>query len=192
MKELGVRRFPATKTHPQSIGLSERYIQLTPFSLRTFLKQYPSAIRTWDVFLGNTIHALNYRTIGVMGYTPLQLIGFNPARPLWDPNPKTTSHLDELGSYVQEVVEGAHPLPSALDPELRVAALDEIRHTALDSFFKVDKSIIRREARKRRWMRSGPYAQAMLERYNLRNPLPMLPPLPKTRSIPWVRVQCTN
>ena len=81
LKEVGVRHFPAPKTHPQSIGLSERYVQLITFSLRTFLCQYPTAIRVWDVFLDSVVHALNCRTIKIMGYTPSQLLlGFNPTR----------------------------------------------------------------------------------------------------------------
>ena len=152
MKEVRVRHFPTPKTHPQSVGLSERYVQLITFSLRTFLDQYPSAIRTWDVFLGRIVHALNCRIIKVMGYTPSQLlIGFNPVRQIWDLDPKATLYRDELESYVQKVLEGAHPLPSISDPELRVATLDEVRQTALDCLFKSNRSIIRREARKKRW-----------------------------------------
>lgn len=57
-----------------------------------------------------------------------------------DLNPKTTSHLDELETYVQKVIEGIHPLPSASNRQLRAAALDEVR---LDRLFKAKKSIIR-------------------------------------------------
>ena len=143
MKEVGVRHFPAPKTHPQSVGLSECYVQLITFCLRTFLDQCPSTIRTWDVFLGRIVHALNCQIIKVMGYTPSQLlIGFNPVRQIWNLDPKATLYRDELESYVQKVLEGAHPLPSISDLKLRVATLDEVRQTALDCLFKSNRSII--------------------------------------------------
>ena len=108
-----MRHFPAPEANPQSVGLSERYVQLITFSLRTFLSQHPSAIRTWDVFLGSAIHALICRTIKVMGYTPSQhLLGFNPNRQIaWDLNPESGARLGELEAYVQGVAESSHPLP---------------------------------------------------------------------------------
>lgn len=59
-----------------------------------------------------------------MGYTPSQLLtGFNPFGRV---DMGSESNLDELESYVQKVLEGIHPLPSASNSELRVAALDEV------------------------------------------------------------------
>ena len=148
--ELGIRHFPAPKTHPQSVGLSERYVRLVTFSLRTSPNQHPSAIATWDGFLGSTIHALNCGTVKIMGYTPSQLlIGFNQTRQVaWGLNPETEVCLDELEAYFQAIIDDVYPLPG---PELRIASLDEIRQTALDRVFNANKSIIRREALKRRW-----------------------------------------
>ena len=37
------------------------------------------------------------------------------------------------------------------DPELRVATLDEVRQTALNRLFQANKSLVRREMRRRRW-----------------------------------------
>ena len=94
------------------------------------------------------MHALNCRTIKVTEYTPSQLlIDLNPARQIWDLNPKTTSHFEKLESYVQEAIEGVRPLPG---PGLRLVALGDIRPVALNRLFKANKSIIHREARKRR------------------------------------------
>ena len=108
-------------------------MQLITFSPRIFLCQHPSAIRTWDIFLDSIIHALNCRTIKVMGYTPSQLLlGLNPTRQIaWDLNPESEARLGELEAYVRGIAESSHPLPPS-DPELRVATLDEIRQTALN------------------------------------------------------------
>ena len=120
------------------IGLSERYVQLITFSLRTFLNQYPLAIRTWDVYLSGIVHTLNCRTVKVLGHTPSQLlIGFNPTRQIeWDLNPESEIRLGELETCVQGVTDSVYPLPSAPDPELCIAALDEVRQTALDRLFE--------------------------------------------------------
>ena len=101
MKEMGVRHFPAPKTHPQSVGLSELYVQLITFSLRAFLCQHPSAISIWDPFLDSVVHILNCRVIKVMAFTPSQLLlGFNPTRQIaWDLNPETEARLEELVTH---------------------------------------------------------------------------------------------
>ena len=167
MIELGIRHFPAPKTHPQSVGLSERYVQLITFSLRVFLNQHPLAILTWDNFLGSVIHALHCRTIKVMGYTPSQLlIRFNPTRQLaWDLNPMTDARLDELESYIQAIVWGNPVLPLG-DPELRVASLDAIRQTALDRMLNANRSILRRVVRKRRWQEPKDGDLVVLQRFS--------------------------
>ena len=63
-----------------------------------------------------------------MGYTASQLLlGFNPTRQIaWDLNPESEARLGKLEIHVREIAENSHPMPPP-DPELRIAALDEIR-----------------------------------------------------------------
>ena len=56
-----------------------------------------------------------------------------------------------MEAYVRGIAENNHPIPSPPDPELRVATLDEIRQTALNRLFQANKSLVRREMRRRRW-----------------------------------------
>ena len=88
-----------------------------------------------------------------MGYTPSQLLlGFNPTQQIaWDLNPETEARLEDQESHIRGIANDNHPLPSAPDPELRIATLDEVRQTALARLFQANKSFVRREARKKRW-----------------------------------------
>lgn len=47
-----------------------------------------------------------------------------------------------------------------------MAMLDKIRQTALDRMFKVNKSIVRREARKRRWKEPKEGDLVLLRRFS--------------------------
>ena len=85
---------------------------------------------------------------------------------MWDLNPESKDHLDELEASVQKAIDGVHPLPSIPDPELRVAMLDKIRQTALDRMFKANKSIVRREARKIRWKEPKEGDLVLLRRFS--------------------------
>ena len=80
-----------------------------------------------------------------MGYTPSQLLlGFYPTRQIaWDLFPESEARVEELKAYVRGISESNHPLPSAPDSELRVAALDEIHRTALNRLFLANKSPVR-------------------------------------------------
>ena len=86
-----------------------------------------------------------------MVYTPSQLLlWFNPTQQIaWDLNPESEAQLGELEAYVRGIAESSHPLPAS-DPELRVATLDEICQTALNRLFQANKSLLRREMRRRR------------------------------------------
>ena len=108
--------------------------------------------------------ALNCQTVKAMGYTPSQLlIGFNPTRQIaWDLSPMTDARLE---SHIQAIVRGDPVLPLG-DPELRVASLDEIRQTALDRMLNANRSILRREARKRRWQEPKDGDLVLLRRFS--------------------------
>ena len=77
-----IQHFPAPKSHPSSVGLAERYVQLLMTALRTTIISQKGAGDTWDRFIPSTVHAINTRTLRVHGYTPSELLlGFNPRLP---------------------------------------------------------------------------------------------------------------
>lgn len=78
LKRKGVRQFPAPKSHPSSVGLSERYVQLVIIGLRTRLEGEPQMLETWDKLVPAVTQVINTRVIRHQGYTSSQLLfGFN-------------------------------------------------------------------------------------------------------------------
>lgn len=73
----GVRHFPAPKSHPQSVGLAERYVQLL---MNVLKREVQGKDKTaWDKLIPGALHILNTRALQVHGFTPAELLfGFNP------------------------------------------------------------------------------------------------------------------
>jgi hypothetical protein len=77
LQEKDIKHFPAPKTHPQSVGLSERYVQL----LMNVVKRMTITCgqHNWDICVPLAVKALNSRIVRVHGYTPSELLfGFIP------------------------------------------------------------------------------------------------------------------
>ena len=77
LEQKGIRHFPVPKSHPQSVGLAERYVQL----LMTVIKKTMQGRnkKTWDEHIPAALHTLNTRALRIHGFTPAELLfGFNP------------------------------------------------------------------------------------------------------------------
>ena len=132
LSAMKVKQIGAPITHPESVGLAERYIKLILNELRTLLQHDPNFIWDWDWFVPHVIHAANTRLVKLYGYTPAQLLmGFNPTY-----NPDLPSFEDELrgtafAENIQEWINGGYTLEEATY-HLRLAAIDEMRDRATD------------------------------------------------------------
>jgi len=74
----GVRQFPAPKTHPSSVGLLERYVQLVLYGIRKIVVGGGN-IHCWSFYLDQVVHAMNTREVRVHGYSPAELLfRYNP------------------------------------------------------------------------------------------------------------------
>jgi len=74
----GVRQFPAPKTHPASVGLLERYVQLVLYGIRKIVVG-GGEIQRWSAYLDQVIHSMNTREVRVHGYSPAELLlGYSP------------------------------------------------------------------------------------------------------------------
>ena len=74
----GVRQFPAPKTHPSSVGLLERYVQLVLYGIRKIVVGGGN-IQCWSAYLDQVVHSMNTRKVRVHGYSPAKLLsGYNP------------------------------------------------------------------------------------------------------------------
>ena len=88
LEEKGIRRFAAPKSHPESVGLAERYVQLLMSMLK---KEVQIADKcNWHKGILGVLHTLNTCALRLHEYTPAELLfGFNP-------NSDTQGTLDEL------------------------------------------------------------------------------------------------
>jgi len=76
----GIQQFPAPKTHPSSVGLLERYIQLVLYGIRKIVVGGGEILR-WSDYLEQVVHSMNTREVRVHGFTPAELLlGYNPVR----------------------------------------------------------------------------------------------------------------
>jgi len=65
-----VHHFPAPKTHPSSVGLSERYVQILMTGLRTTIIQNRYPVERWFECVPTVVQAINIRQLAVQGYSP--------------------------------------------------------------------------------------------------------------------------
>ena len=73
----GIRHFLAPKTHPSSVGLAERYVQLIMGFLRRWIQGNNKDL--WDTLLASVVQTLNTCGIKIHGFTPSELLfGYNP------------------------------------------------------------------------------------------------------------------
>ena len=81
LSKLSVIHLPAPKSHPQSVGLAERYVKLLVDGLKVTImgRKLPQA--DWDLVVDSVIHAINTRVLTVHAFSPAELLfGFNPNR----------------------------------------------------------------------------------------------------------------
>jgi hypothetical protein len=82
----GVQQFPAPKTHPSSVGLLERYVQLMLYGLRrVIIANAGGRTERWSEYVDGVLHAMNTKAVKVHRFTPAELmLGFNPTRHHYD------------------------------------------------------------------------------------------------------------
>jgi len=77
-REHGVIHFPSAISHPQSVGLSERYFHMLVGRIRLNCISLGSS-RDWGLEIRNAVLSINTPCIKIHGYTPAEtLLGFNP------------------------------------------------------------------------------------------------------------------
>jgi transposase InsO family protein len=152
LKEHGVRHFPAPKSHPSSVGLIEKYVQLILYGLRRHTLLVDSGKYLWDRYLPLVVNSINDRVLKVHGYSPSQLLfGITPRRSGWDITPAQEHIADGLARLYEH-----DPYFNSLAIEesnvaIRLASIDEARARCLDRLERSHHAIVDRESRKARW-----------------------------------------
>ena len=99
---LGIKHFPAPKTHPSSVGLAERYVQLVMGIMKRRIQGTDK--RFWDTLLASAVRTLNTRAVKVHGFTPSELLlGYNPRS---GPKDDISAHI--LVDAIDEHAYGIH------------------------------------------------------------------------------------
>ena len=141
LKERKVKQIHAPTTHPSSVGLAERYVQLILKCLRTVMQHNRANILDWDTFLPGIVQAINSRLIKVYGFSPAELLlGYQPRYVNGAENYEDilrTKSIDEAISKLQD--EGMTVEEACF--ESRMSRLDEIRAEALERRFGVAKDL---------------------------------------------------
>jgi transposase InsO family protein len=151
-KEHGVRHFPAPKSHPSSVGLIEKYVQLILYSLRRYTLLVDGGKYLWDRYLPLIVNNINDRVLKVHGYSPSQLLfGITPRRSGWDITPSQEHIADGLARLYENDPYFASLAVEESNVAIRLAAIDEARARCLDRLERSHHAIVDRESRKARW-----------------------------------------
>ena len=136
LEQMGVKQMTAPITHPSSVGLSERYVQLILNCYRAVLQHNPEMIMRWDSVLKGIVNSINTRMIKVYGFSPAQILfGFEPRHVPGADNFEDTVRSRSIEKRIQEGLEDGMSVEEAAY-ESRLACLDEWRQDALDRRFK--------------------------------------------------------
>jgi len=141
----GVIHFPAAISHPQSVGLSERYVQMLMGRIRLKCISVGSGDH-WGLYIHDAVLDINTRCIRIHGYTPAQiLLGFNPVAT----RKETTGFEDWLR---QALAENSSSLQQDLNQRFTSAIhtyLDERQEAAnytLERLARVQDRLVRKQS----------------------------------------------
>ena len=130
--EKEVKQYFAPITHPQSVGLAERYVQLILNIFRAILQHHPHLIFVWDTLLPCVVRAANTRYIKTFGFTPAELIfGFNPRYTKGADDFEDILRSRAVNESIEELMTGEGMTLEEANYESRLAILDELRDQAL-------------------------------------------------------------
>jgi len=103
LQNFHVIHFPAPKSHPQSVGLAERYVRLLVDGLKVTVMASKAETTDWDLYIDSVVHSINTRILSVHNFSPAELLlGYNPNRIGWDTSPGTERAVPILMSAVAE------------------------------------------------------------------------------------------
>ena len=117
LKERGIKHFPAPMSHPSSVGLAERYVQLLMGFLKRRVQTDSKNIK--DTLIPSAVHTLNTPGVKVPGFTPSELLLVS--------NPRA-GPLDNINANIvlDGIDEAAHGMRRAMLDENRELAREQI------------------------------------------------------------------
>ena len=117
LTERRIKHFPPPKSHPSSVGLVERYVQLLMGILKRRVQTDSKNI--WDKLIPRAVHTLNTRRVKVHGFTAYELLlGYNPC----------AGPIDNINAHIvlDGIGEATHGMWQAMLDENRELAREQI------------------------------------------------------------------
>lgn len=148
LRRFGVRQFFAPVSHPSSVGLAERNVQLVTAALKRKLQTTPGAIYLWPQWLQEAVWAINSREVKHCGFHPAELLfGVAPHFTGYDTTVEEEIRVQAFADALQAEGEPEEELMAEAARE-RLARLDEKRLMNLDrrlhqQWAMVDKDVKR-------------------------------------------------
>lgn len=148
--EMKVKQYFAAISHPSSVGLAERYVQLVEKVFRAILQHHLDAIFEWDLLLPAVMNAINTRMIRAFGFTPAELLlGFLPRYVAnagsYEDFLRTKVVEDKMKTFLAENMPDAEALTiEERHFEERLAKIDAIRDLALDRRIEMRENLAER------------------------------------------------
>lgn len=132
LKQMDVKQMWAPVSHPSSVGLAERYVQLILRMLRAILQHHAEAILVWDEYIPAIVRAINTRYIKVFGHSPAEILfGFLPKYHPGGDEYDEVLRSRAIESEIQSLMSREALTVEEATYESRMATLDEIRQIAL-------------------------------------------------------------
>ena len=132
MKRQGVHMMYSPPGKPSSVGLAERYVRLVKEGLQKAVQDDPRLIWQWDTILDEVVNNINTRSVRYQGYTAAELrFGFVPRFGSGLPNINDVMAKTVLRMCVDAGKERDIAEVGAMNHEIKMAALEEIRDTAI-------------------------------------------------------------
>jgi len=73
LQRFHVVHLPAPKSHPQSVGLAERYVRLLVACLKVTVMANKAASTDWDLYIDSVVHCINTHLLKVHSFSPAEL-----------------------------------------------------------------------------------------------------------------------
>lgn len=149
LKEKGVTQYFAPISHPQSVGLAERYVQVVLNIFRAILQHHPELILYWDELLQTVIRAMNTRYIKTFGFSPAELLlGFNPVYVKGVDEYENIIRSAAISTRIDELMKGEGFSVEEAAYKARLSALDELRDRSVKARFERGETTARSTAAK--------------------------------------------
>ena len=133
----GVSHFTAAISHPQSVGLSERYVQMAMGRIRLRCIEMGTS-QNWGLLVKDAIIDINTQCVRVHGHTPSEiLLGFNPV----------TSRKPIIDSEDEPGLESTHDNNNWASDENILAANEDTIHFYTDLRDERGETASQRQAR---------------------------------------------